>query len=151
QASYSDSLIAVLTDAYASRPWCRAELLMARTPRQFAPNLNVWTIRPVVAIDALDKEFTTAIPELGSVPVRRWNIETAAEILYRLVLERLLIECHARVAASLEQCPGRHYLTWLPDLSTVASLLAKIGAASDARPVRELIYAGPGLRRAEII
>jgi hypothetical protein len=150
-ASHSDSLIAVVTDAYASRPWCRAELLMARTPRPFPyQNANVWMIRPVVAVDALEREFSTAIPELGSVPVRRWNGAIATEILDRLVLERLLTECHARIAASLEQCRGRHYVTWVPDLPTVASLVSEVRGTADRHSIEEVIYSGHGLRESEI-
>ncbi len=148
-SSHSDSLIAVVTDAYAGRPWCRAELLMARTPRRL-PNTNVWMIRPVVAVDALEKEFTTAIPELGSVPTRRWSSEIATEILDRLVLERLLTECHARIAASLEQKPGRHFITWSPDLPTIASLLAEVRAGDADKGITEVAYSGHGLRQSEI-
>ena len=145
-----NSLIAILTDAYASRPWCRTELLAARRPQRNG-NEPIWTIRPVAAIECLEKHFTTFLPELGNIPVVRWQPGIAATVLDRLVLQMLLTEYHARIARGLVQQPqgavARHFVTWVPDVTTTAHLLGEAQAMQ--HEPSELVYPGYGLRWSE--
>jgi hypothetical protein len=144
-----DSLIAVMTDSYASRPWCRAEVLLARRPVRVTAEASssVWAIRPVVAVDHLTESFTSSLPELGNVPVMRWRPESAARVLDRLVLEMLLKTFHLQIAAVLPQEERRLYITWIPDLPSLVNLLAESGAVSGKAV--EVVFPGHGLRRAE--
>lgn len=154
-----NSMIAILTDAYAGRAWCRTELLAARRPQRHGVE-HIWTIRPVAAIERLEKQFTTFLPELGNIPVVRWQPGIAATVLDRIVLQMLLTEYHARIARGLVQhAPSpaatptprsdlaRHFVTWVPDVTTTAHLLGE-AKAKHREPV-EVVYPGYGLRLSE--
>ncbi|NVL83801.1 TIR domain-containing protein, partial [Escherichia coli] len=51
------ALVVVRTDAYASREWCRREVIEAKR-----------RARPIVVIDALTKAEERGFPYLGNVP-----------------------------------------------------------------------------------
>jgi hypothetical protein len=76
------ALIAVVGDAYASRPWCRRELRMFCQPkcimpepvenRTVQPVVEVWARQPVLVVDVLEgKSLTRGLTELATVPVLR--------------------------------------------------------------------------------
>src|ERR1019366_4465429 len=56
------ALIVVQTDAYASREWCRREVIEAKRRS-----------RPVVVINAIESGEERGFPYLGNVPTVRWN------------------------------------------------------------------------------
>jgi hypothetical protein len=55
-------LLAVLTDWYSSRSWCRREVLFAKQNR-----------RPVVVVNAVQEREIRSFPYAGNTPVIRWN------------------------------------------------------------------------------
>ena len=56
------ALLAVLTDSYSSRSWCRREVLLAKHFQ-----------RPVVVVDAVQEREIRSFPYAGNVPVVRWK------------------------------------------------------------------------------
>jgi hypothetical protein len=73
--------LAVLTDAFASREWCRTEIATARTER-----------RPILVIDARAGAYTESLPFLGHAPMLRWQPEDSDfwRALLRLILREAL-------------------------------------------------------------
>lgn len=71
------SLLCVLTDNYASREWCRREVLLAKREH-----------RPIVVIDAITTRELRSFPYLGNLPVLRWN-DNAEEAIMLLLKETL--------------------------------------------------------------
>jgi len=58
----NSALLAVQTDSYSSRSWCRREVLLAKHYR-----------RPVVVVDAVQDREIRSFPYAGNTPVIRWN------------------------------------------------------------------------------
>ena len=74
------SLLVVLTDNYATREWCREEVLLAkRYPR------------PIAIVDALSHYEPRSFPYLGNVPRVRWNgdPQTGIDLLLKETLRNL--------------------------------------------------------------
>jgi hypothetical protein len=70
-------LLAVLTDSYSSRSWCRRELLLAKQKQ-----------RPVVVVNALQEREIRSFPYAGNTPVIRWN-KHPQDVVDLLLLETL--------------------------------------------------------------
>ena len=51
----------VLTDNYATREWCRTEVILAKEHD-----------RPIVVVNALESHEIRSFPYIGNVPVIRW-------------------------------------------------------------------------------
>lgn len=62
------ALVVLQTDAYASREWCRREVIEAK-------RLG----RPLLVVDALERGEERSFPYLGNVPTLRWNREKESE------------------------------------------------------------------------
>ena len=82
------ALLAVLTDSYSSRSWCRREVLLAKHFQ-----------RPVVVVDAVQEREVRSFPYVGNVPVVRWKGD-AQEVIDLLLREALR---QAVAAESLEK------------------------------------------------
>lgn len=75
------ALVVVRTDAYASREWCRREVIEAKR-----------RARPIVVIDALTKAEERGFPYLGNVPAIRWDPSITHEEMCRDALDLVLRE-----------------------------------------------------------
>lgn len=103
------SLLAVLTDTYASREWCREEILLAKEHQ-----------RPVVVVDALTNYETRSFPYLGNVPRLRWDADPQKGI--DLLLKETLRHLHASVLLEESKQPGDTVFTRPPELATLVGL-----------------------------
>lgn len=63
----SSALIAVLTDTWSSREWCRRELLEAKL-----------AARPLVVVDAIEARVIRLFPYLGNAVTLRWRAAIAS-------------------------------------------------------------------------
>jgi hypothetical protein len=63
----SSALVAVLTDTWSSREWCRRELLEAKL-----------AARPLVLVDAIEARIIRLFPYLGNAVTLRWRAAIAA-------------------------------------------------------------------------
>ncbi len=97
------SLLCVLTDNYASREWCRREVLLAKRNN-----------RPIVVVDALSSHEVRSFPYMGNLPVLRWTGDPQAAI--DLVLKETLRDLYARVVLRRHEVPGDVVYTRPPEL-----------------------------------
>lgn len=165
QAAADDTaaMVVTVTDAYPTRPWCRREAKLARTPQRVSKprGCRVWKVQPVVAVHQPGNAWVRGVPMLQGVPRIGWN-DTSQEdqverVVDRLVLEVLLGTVHRRVAMKLCErdratYPSRRrescYITWVPDAWTLAALRQQMGRPASS--VRRVVYPGYGLTTAEI-
>lgn len=82
------ALLAIVTDSYSSRSWCRKEVLLAKHYQ-----------RPVVIVDAVQQRETRRFPYSGNTPVIRWQ-DKAQDVIDLLLREALR---HAYAEESLKQ------------------------------------------------
>lgn len=73
------ALLAVQTDTYASREWCRLEVLEAKRCRV-----------PIVVLAAVEGRETRSFPYMGNVPVVRWHDETSLPAVVGALLGEVL-------------------------------------------------------------
>jgi TIR domain len=73
------ALLAVQTDTYASREWCRLEVLEAKRCRV-----------PIVVLAAVKGRETRSFPYMGNVPVVRWQDETSLPAVVGALLGEVL-------------------------------------------------------------
>lgn len=89
QGVQDSALLAIVTDSYSSRSWCRKEVLLAKHYQ-----------RPVVIVDAVQERETRRFPYSGNTPVIRWkpnDTQSVVDLLFREVLR------HAYAEESLKQ------------------------------------------------
>lgn len=100
------ALLAVLTDSYSSRSWCRREVLLAKHYQ-----------RPVVVVDAVQEREVRSFPYAGNTPVIRWNGHPQ-DVVDLLLLETLR---HAYAEESLKKQTrtGDEVLPGSPELVTM--------------------------------
>ena len=120
------ALLCVLTDSYASREWCRREILHAKAAQ-----------RPIVVVDALDRHEVRSFPYHGNVPVLRWSGDAAASI--DLLLKENLHHVFTPLALERWRRPDDAISIRPPELAT----LVQVPAA------RTVLYPDPPLGREE--
>ena len=108
-------LVAIYTDSYSSREWCRREVLTAKRR-----NL------PIVVVDCLDSLDERAFPYLGNVPVIRMSpkrlnrLDRIAGLLMDETFKDLLWQC--RVQPYQGAHPKSVFLSRSPELLSLATL-----------------------------
>lgn len=140
------AMISIITDAYASRPWCRAELRRARIPRletsdpqHSAPR---WMLPPVLVVRAQSRRITPALQEVGNLPTIQWQPGREHYYLDLLMLELLLSSFQRLNAAELNlQDEGRHIINWQPDGPSLLALMKEI-QRGEHPPLSTLVYPG---------
>lgn len=127
----SSALVCVLTDRYATREWCRREVLAAKRAG-----------RPMVVVDALENGETRNFPYLGNVPTIRWRGEPqdARSVVGLAVREALRYQQNVAVLEARKQS-GDIVLGAPPELLTVGLL---------AGERKRIIYPDPPLGREEL-
>ncbi|TLD71690.1 toll/interleukin-1 receptor domain-containing protein [Phragmitibacter flavus] len=100
------SLLAVLTDTYATREWCREEVLLAKEHQ-----------RPVVVVDALSGHEVRSFPYLGNVPRLRWDGDPQKGI--DLLLKETLRQLYDLVRLGQFKQPGDFIFARPPELATL--------------------------------
>ncbi len=101
------ALLAVVTDAYSSREWCRREVLLAKQNQ-----------RPVVIVDAVQVQETRRFPYSGNTPVIRWQAGRAQDVV-DLLLRESLRHAYAEENLKLRQREGDDLLFAGPELLTI--------------------------------
>jgi hypothetical protein len=143
-ARQTAGFIAVLSDRYATRYWCRREIQQARTPVRLSSDPAsvdhaVWSVRPSVVAVAMSGLWSRLVGELGTVPAVMWRHNDAnhtESILDQLFREALLAEfqllyarkLHAQLLRVIEgPVGGIAFVTWTPDASTLLRLRRQTG------------------------
>jgi hypothetical protein len=172
-ATDTAGMIAVVSDLYGSRPWCRLEARRARTPRRIS-NTNVWRVQPALAVSAAGGVWSRAVSMLEGVPRIGWNpqdLRASTELIVdRLVLEMMLAHNNRRLALQLRRLDDENdaeiaYITWVPDTWSLLALRDAInedwkekwadGKEPPTRPapssrILKIVYPGYGLSNSEL-
>jgi hypothetical protein len=102
------SFLAVLTDNYATREWCRTEVLLAKEKQ-----------RPMLVIDALRDHEVRSFPYLGNVPVVRWNPKAPDRPIHLLIKESVR-QLHVQMVLDQRKEPEDQIAVRPPELATIA-------------------------------
>ena len=154
----STTVVAFLTDAYASRPWCRREILQAK---QQGLSLLV--------VDALIHGEPRNFPYLGNSPTIRWSGpypgsqgasatsegQEAAAVAAMQVIDRAVRESlkflHNRRLAEADAAGGDVVLGAAPEALTLANHGSQRGTASTGDANKTVfLYPDPPLAREEL-
>ncbi|HEU4728882.1 MAG TPA: toll/interleukin-1 receptor domain-containing protein [Kofleriaceae bacterium] len=144
-AAQTAGFIAVLSDRYATRYWCRREIQQARTPVRMSQTPGssdhaLWAVRPSVVAVTMAREWSRLVGELGTVPAIMWrpgDPNHAATILDQLFREALIAEFQLLYARQLYRqleavtdgpIGAIALITWTPDASTLIRLRRQAGA-----------------------
>jgi hypothetical protein len=145
-SSASTAMIAINTDAYASRPWCQREIRLARKPQPIIVNgeerRDCWRSKPVLVVDALNTGPTRYLAEFGYSTVVRWHPNAVPTIIDCFLREILVYAYNEERAKQVPAGSGRHSLNCLADL--YAAMTIKAESAND---LRELVVPPPGYPR----
>lgn len=144
-AAIADSavLLAVHTDSYASREWCRVEVLDAKRLRI-----------PILVLAAVRDGEVRSFPYIGNVPVVRWTDEATlpriVHALLREVLRRRWFPRHMETLALLSsRTIERDPFIYPPELLTALELRTE--AAADGRDgTGQYLYPDPPLGTEEL-
>jgi hypothetical protein len=101
------ALLAVVTDSYSSRSWCRKEVLFAKHYQ-----------RPVVIVDAVQERETRRFPYSGNTPVIRWKAQNAQDVV-DLLLREVLRHAYAEESLKQRKREGDVVLPAGPELVTI--------------------------------
>ena len=130
-------LLAIYTDSYSSRPWCRHEVIEAKRS-------NV----PILVVDCLQSVDERALPYLGNVPVIRMDphlrdrIELVAGLLLNEVFRDFLWKC--RVERLRQSHPKVMFTARPPEMISLSTLSDSTGAHE-----RFMVYPDPPLSTEE--
>jgi len=100
------ALLAIVTDSYSSRSWCRKEVLLAKHYQ-----------RPVVIVDAVQERETRRFPYAGNTPVIRW--QDKAQDVVDLLLREALRHAYAEESLKQRKREGDVVLPAGPELVTI--------------------------------
>jgi hypothetical protein len=104
------AVLAVVTQHYSSRPWCRREILFAKKYG-----------RPLVVLDALDGVDVRSFPYLGNAPIISWS-PGGADKAIRLLMKEQFRHLHSSLLMQRSRSSTDVVLPVAPELSTIASL-----------------------------
>ena len=131
-------LLAIYTDSYSSRPWCRHEVIEAKRNHT-----------PMLVVDCLETVDECALPYLGNVPVirmdpnRRNRIEQIASLLLDEVFKDFLWKC--RVERLKQSYPKIIFMARPPEMISLATLPPSAG-----EPERLIVYPDPPMSTEEL-
>ena len=142
-AASENLLLAIRTDAYAAREWCRTEVLHAKMSGS-----------PLVVLDALDTMEPRGFPYLGNAPSVRWHGDDSAatmeDLLCVLLREALRFRHFPRRVSDLCRAYGipddERVLAAPPELLTVL----RARSTSDVGETLRIIYPDPPLGTDEL-
>ena len=141
-AAGTPALLAVHTDAYASREWCQLELLVAKRHHV-----------PIVVLSAVEGREARSFPYMGNVPVVRWHGETSlpdvvGALLTEVLRDRYFPRRVERICAYHDISSERHVFAYPPELLTVLAHKAEISSARETGG--KYLYPDPPLGTAEL-
>jgi hypothetical protein len=136
------ALLAVQTDTYGSREWCRLEVLEAKRRHV-----------PIVVLSAMKSGESRAFPYMGNVPVVCWHDESSLHAVVRSLLGEVLRARYfpRRVEAICrhhELGSEEHVFSHPPELLTV--LAHRADAVASGGSVGRYLYPDPPLGTEEL-
>jgi hypothetical protein len=130
------ALVVLQSDAYASRPWCRREVLEAKRHE-----------RPIVVVHRMCRGEERSFPYLGNVPTMGWTGDNHYEIMAATVrefLRKLYTEARFKHLRRTRQIPrAERHLIRPPEL--IDGLLFEKEVAAGTGRTRLILYPDPPL------
>lgn len=127
----SSAMVAVVTNRYSSREWCRREILEAKAAG-----------RPLLVIDHITDEEPRLFPYIGNAPVMRWKgASSASKAIIYAVCEALRYR-HQVAMLQRRAEPGDAVLGTRPELLSVVGVPAE---------TERVLYPDPPLGEEELI
>jgi hypothetical protein len=135
-------LLAIQTDDYGSREWCRLEVLEAKRRRV-----------PIVVLTAIQVGEARSFPYIGNVPVVCWRDPSSLPAIVGALLGEVLRARYfpERVRAICRQrgiSMSHEVFTDPPELVTVLS--SRVAAVEAGRPIGRYLYPDPPLGAEEL-
>jgi hypothetical protein len=135
-------LLAIQTDSYGSREWCRLEVLEAKRRRV-----------PIVVLTAIQIGETRSFPYIGNVPVVCWRDQSSLPAVVGALLGEVLRDRYfpERVRALCRQrgiSIEHEVFTYPPELLTVLSYRVK--TVAEGADVGRYLYPDPPLGAEEL-
>lgn len=135
-------LLAVHTDSYSSREWCRLEVLEAKKRRV-----------PIVVLTAVHGREARSFPYMGNVPVVRWTDSASLPDLVGVLLGEVLRDRYfplrvKAICAQMGLTEEEHVFAYPPELLTVLTHRSEVLA--DGGKVGRYLYPDPPLGTEEI-
>lgn len=130
-------MVAIYTDSYSSREWCRREAIIAKRRRV-----------PMLVVDCLQDTDPSAFPYLGNVPWVRMNPETVDRLDYVAghlldeVFKDFLWQC--RVETFRNPFPQTTFSNRAPELISLTSI-----SPASSGTGRNIVYPGPPISALE--
>ncbi len=142
QAGSLSALLAIQTDSYASREWCRLEVLEAK-------RCGV----PIVVLSALQNRESRSFPYMGNVPVVRWCGDQSLPVVVGALLGEVLRDRYfPRRAEGICMYHGialeLQVFSYPPELVTLLGARHSIKLAGDAQS--RYLYPDPPLGTEEL-
>lgn len=126
------AVVAIHTDSFSSREWCRREVLLAKEAR-----------RPLVVVDCVDQLDERAYAYLGNVPLVRLNPRNPRRVgpVVQLLLDEVFKDFlwHSRTASFAAENPDIDFIASPPELLTLATAARRRPAPS------RIVYPDPPL------
>lgn len=141
RARSTPALLAIQTDVYASREWCRLEVLEAKRRHV-----------PIVVLSAVQGQEPRSFPYIGNTPVIRWLGETSLPAVVRALLGEVLR--HRYFPRRVEAICRRYDLkqsqifAYPPELLTALTFRAEMDAVGTT--ARKYLYPDPPLGSEEL-
>ncbi len=154
ESGQTAAMLALNSDRYADRPWCRREVQEFRRPRRVpiedAPGRQLWRLYPLLVVDGLEQHITRCITEFGNARCIRWGDGRQSLYIDTLLRELLFRAYHLQMGQEIAKRMSGECLVinWTPDLPTVKQLLLESEKENIDR--LELIYPGLGLSQLEL-
>ena len=159
------AMIAVNSDSYAARPWCRREIQVFSRPTVSKAHDDVWEKRPMLVLQAMEGgQVTSAIPDFGNSPMLRWRDGDETLCIDTLLREAIFRAYHAAMASIIrkdlkrrengQNAPQRKFINWVPDPLSLNSVVQGLHKSNskDGKPIKdlEIVYPGGGLSFVEL-
>lgn len=135
----TSAVVAIHTDSYSSREWCRREMIEAKL-------FNV----PLVVANCIDDSDERGFPYMANVPIVRMDpvkkdrIDVIVCRLMDEVLKDFLWRCRVRLFAAAPNAAGISFLPRPPELIVLTDLKSK------QPPVDTLVYPDPPIGAEEL-
>ncbi len=167
-AHATGGLIAVVDPVWPTRPWCRHEAAVARTPRRVGhkavpakrgrrtgktPSHPIWSVQPAVVARVVGTRWYRLPASVAQLPTFDCSdpmpsLPWIATLVDRLLLEHLLAELTLRYAekrcATGKVWSGDLFLTFVPDVFTLEGLAREVSL--DASAGQPSSPSGQGIR-----
>lgn len=150
------AMLAIVTDTYSERAWCRHELRNFKTPVPISEGTSEtgqsrWWLKPVFVLDALSGIRSRSMFEVGSTPIIRWSNNRSKSIIDTLLRDILFGEVQRHRAKAIPVTSGL-VINWEPDTWTLLELqrVAITSHNNESGVLHRIIHPGDGLPRMEV-